>query len=341
MTTPLEALAIAIAAIALGFVLFWPQRGLFWQLRRGNRSTQRVLIEDALKHFYDREAKNSAGTLESLSGSLSIGQDKAAWLVESLQKMNLLKPYQHGFRLKPEGRSYALRVIRVHRLWEKFLADETGLPETEWHHEAEIREHVTSDDQAERMAAQMGNPQYDPHGDPIPSATGELPPSKGMPLTELPEEELALIVHIEDEPDILYKQLVAQGLYPGKKVQITQKSVDRIIFIADGEEIVLAPVVATNVTVEPLPKDDEMEGPYDTLDTLAVGKQATVIGISKACRGMQRRRLMDLGIVPGTHISAEMKSGSGDPTAYSIRGATIALRRQQANLIYISQKEAA
>ncbi|MCA9743165.1 DtxR family transcriptional regulator [candidate division KSB1 bacterium] len=341
MTHPLESLIFACLAIALALALFWPQQGFYWQIRRGNRNTERVVIEDALKHFYDREERGSAGTLASLAGSLEISHDKAASLIERLQKMDLLQTYRHGFRLKSEGRSYALRVIRIHRLWERYLADETGVPEVDWHREAEFREHRTSADQAEEMAARMGNPQYDPHGDPIPSSTGELPPSNGILLTHLPVDELALIVHIEDEPEILYKQLVAQALHPGMKVQIAEKSQDRIVFIADGEEIVLAPVAAGNVTVEPLPKEQEMEGPYDTLDTLSPGENATVIGISRACRGMQRRRLMDLGVVPGTTISAEMRSAGGDPTAYGIRGATIALRSQQAKQIFVNRKEAA
>ncbi|MFQ5632923.1 MAG: iron dependent repressor, metal binding and dimerization domain protein [bacterium] len=341
MSNPLEALLIVGIVIALGLVFFWPQTGLFWQLRRGYRGTQRMMIEDALKHFYDREDKNAIGSLESLSGALAISRDRAAALIKRLEALNLLKSEAHGLKLQSEGRSYALRIIRVHRLWENYLAEETGLPETDWHREAEIREHLTTQDQAEKMAAQMGNPQYDPHGDPIPSPSGEIPPRKGIPLTDLPKDELARIVHIEDEPDILYKQLVAQRLYPGKKIQIMLKSPERIVFIADGEEVVLAPVVATNVSVEVLPKEQEMAGPYDTLDLLQLGESAAVLGISKACRGLQRRRLMDLGVVPGTEITAELKSGSGEPTAYSIRGATIALRSQQANMIYVNRKEAA
>jgi DtxR family Mn-dependent transcriptional regulator len=341
MTNPVEALVIATLVILFTFVLFWPRLGFFWQLQRGYRSTQRVMIEDALKHFYDLEEKGALGTLDSLSGALSISRDKAATLVERLEGFNLLQTRGHGFKLKSEGRSYALRIIRVHRLWEKYLAEETGLPETDWHHEAEILEHQTTQDQAEEMAAYMGNPPYDPHGDPIPTAGGELPPRRGKPLTDLPEDELAIIVHLEDEPDVLYKQLVALGLHPGKKIIITEKSPERIVFIADGEEIILAPVVATNVTVEPLPKEQEMEGPYETLDSLKIGESAKVVGISKACRGLQRRRLMDLGIVPGTEVSAEMKSASGDPTGYAIRGATIALRNQQASMIFIDRKEAA
>ena len=74
-----------------------------------------------------------------------------------------------------------------------------------------------------------------------------------------------------------------------------------------------------------------------TLGSLGVGNQAIIKGISPRCRGVERRRLLDLGIVPGTHIEAEMISPSGDPTAYRIRGAMIGLRREQAQLIQLTR----
>lgn len=70
-----------------------------------------------------------------------------------------------------------------------------------------------------------------------------------------------------------------------------------------------------------------------TLRDLKPGQQAKVVNISQGCQGAERRRFMDLGIVPGTIIEAEMTSPSGDPTAYNIRGAVIALRREQAQFI--------
>ena len=75
-----------------------------------------------------------------------------------------------------------------------------------------------------------------------------------------------------------------------------------------------------------------------TLSDLKPGQQAEVINISENCQGAERRRFMDLGILPGTLITAEMRSPSGDPTAYIIRDAMIALRREQAQLINIIRK---
>jgi DtxR family Mn-dependent transcriptional regulator len=74
----------------------------------------------------------------------------------------------------------------------------------------------------------------------------------------------------------------------------------------------------------------------ESLAELEPGRKAHVVSISRACRGVERRRLMDLGILPGTEVEAAMTSPSGDPTAYRIRGALVALRRDQADHIQIN-----
>lgn len=331
------------ALLAAGFVLlilailFWPESGQFWRWRRGLRNTERILIEDALKHLYDREYKELICTLESISGVLSISGDQAAELMVRLGGLGLVRSESNGFKLTSEGRSYALRMIRIHRLWERYLADETGVAETEWHSHAEKLEHTVTDQEAEELAATVGHPSYDPHGDPIPTRSGILPPKRGMSLIDLEEGKIAQIIHIEDEPRAIYAQLCAEGLHPGMRVQMLGKDSERVSFIADGEEIVLAPIVAGNITVLQISTEVKMEGPFESLASLKIGEKAEVVGISKACRGPQRRRLMDLGIIPGTTVSAEMRSAGGDPTAYNIREASIALRKQHAELIHIKR----
>ncbi len=332
---------LTLLAAAVLFALFWPRAGLLAQLRKGKRPTERVLVEDSLKHLYHQEEKGLFATIESLSGALSLNRDRAAHLLTKLEAQKMVQSQQYGFGLTSEGRAYALRIIRVHRLWERYFAEETGLKATEWHAVAEEREHYTSLEEAEALAKQMGNPLHDPHGDPIPTFNGEVPRLLGMPLTDLPVGELARITHIEDEPELLYAQLVAQGLHPHMQIRVVDKSPERIQFIAEGEEIKLAPVVAANITATLLPKGYEVIGPYETLTALNLGESGMVLGLSKNCRGMQRRRLMDLGIVPGTEITAELRSASGNPTAYNIRGAMIALRKEHAHLVHIQRKVAA
>jgi DtxR family transcriptional regulator, Mn-dependent transcriptional regulator len=84
---------------------------------------------------------------------------------------------------------------------------------------------------------------------------------------------------------------------------------------------------------------NRLKGKFKPLSSLKVGEQGTILGIAKALRGQQRRRLMDLGIVPGTKIEAELESFSGDPVAYKVRGTTVALRKQQTDKIYLLNDE--
>jgi DtxR family Mn-dependent transcriptional regulator len=126
------------------------------------------------------------------------------------------------------------------------------------------------------------------------------------------------------------------------KVVVIEKSAQRIRFWADGNAHVLAPSLANNIEVVPLP-DLKVADLYaeEFLSHLKPGQRCRVLGLSPACRGAERRRLLDLGFVPGTALEVEMVSPGGDPTAYRVRGSVIALRHDQANLIRIASEVAA
>jgi len=331
-------LTIGVLAIGLLTWLFWPENGLIDHLRRIRRNTERVLLEDALKFMFDCAYKNLPCGLNSIAGNLHISADRAAKLMERLGELGLATLQTQSFELTDAGRSYALRIIRIHRIWEKYLAEETGADPLDWHGAADDKEHQLTSEAAEALAARIGNPVFDPHGDPIPTATGELPALAGVPLRALKPGEIARIVHIEDEPKAVYQQLVAMGLYPGMQVYILEKRDEKIVFAADGAECILAPLFAESITVEHLPEHAPMRAPHNVLAELKLGESATIAGISPNCRGQQRRRLMDLGIVPGARISAEIESASGDPVGYRILGATIGIRKSQAELIFITKK---
>jgi DtxR family Mn-dependent transcriptional regulator len=341
MDHPALALLIGAAVTTVGVLLFRPVRGSFWRWLRGRRATDRVWIEDALKHLYDCEDRRFPATVNSLSGALGASPDQATQLLARLEQLKMIRGTKGAYRLTPEGRSNALRVIRIHRLWESYFSEETGLQATEWHAEAEYREHRTTAEEADRLAARMGDPRFDPHGDPIPTRGGEVVPSRGFALTELPVGEPAEIVHVEDEPEAVYAQLVAAGLHPGTRVRVLESSPDRIRFEADAEEQVLAPILAVNLSVVPIPEALATEGPFEKLTSVEIGDRARVTGIATACRGQERRRMLDLGLVPGTVIEPELRSPSGDPTAYRIRGTLIALRREQADWIHVEPVAAA
>ncbi len=280
MTDPVRALFIAAVVVLLAVLFFWPIRGIFWRWLQTFRASERVLIEDALKHVHDCEYRQISCTLQSLSGALGISGNRAANLLERLEKTELVASADSGYQLTPEGRSYALRVVRIHRLLERYFSDQTSLDAVEWHQRAEYREHKTSSEETEKLAAQMGHPRFDPHGDPIPTVQGDLPPPSGIPLTELSVGQLAAVVHVEDEPEAVHAQLVAEDLHPGMRVRVIESRPERIRFEADAEEYVLAPVVAANLSVIRLPSEQTMAGPFERLSSLRRGQRGRVVGIS-------------------------------------------------------------
>jgi len=342
MGDPLLYLIAGFGLIAASLLLFWPRFGLFWRLHEMRRFRERVLVEDALKHLYEAEYQALNASVQSLAGDLGITENRAAGLLARIEVRSLLKREGVEIRLTPDGRQYALRLIRVHRLWEHYLAEETGVDPDEWHARAEEREHRLSPAEAEALAARLGHPRYDPHGAPIPTTEGELPPARrDQPLNGLSPGQPGVIVHVEDEPQAVYAQLAAQGLQPGIRIQMIGATPERIRFWAAGEEHLLAPVVAANVSVRLLPRTRVEEESYATLAHLSPGEKGQVTRLAPSCRGMERQRLMDLGIVPGTSITAEMSSPAGDPVAYRVRGSLVALRREQAVQIQITPGEEA
>jgi DtxR family Mn-dependent transcriptional regulator len=329
---------MGVVLVAIGALLFWPEKGLFNRWQRSRRVTQRVLIEDALKHIHESQLQGQRPTLHSLAGALHISQNRAAEVLSDLDQRGLLTIEGDEPRLTPEGREVALHVIRAHRLWERYLAEDTGFEEAKWHQLAEDYEHELSPQQADELAARLGHPTHDPHGDPIPTPDGQLIEPAGRPLAARSISEAARIVHIEDEPEAVYAQLVAEGLYPGQWVRLLEVSPQRVRFWANGNEHVLAPIVAANISVVSAAVEPEIEVSADEpLHHLKPNESGTVVGLSPRCRGVERRRLLDLGIVPGTVVRAEMISPSGDPIAYRVRGALIALRREQSELVRIAR----
>jgi len=327
-----------IGVVALLTWIVWPKNGLLAQMSRIKLNSHRVQLEDALKFLFDCEYKSRKCDLNSLAGNLSISSDQAGRLLEKLLAMGLVNMDDHNITLTDTGRAYSLRVIRVHRIWERYLADETGVAPGEWHKVADRMEHHLSAEETDKLAAQMGNPVFDPHGDPIPTAEGVLPELKGQPLSFLKEGDIGRITHIEDEPRSIYEQLLVLGLFPGMQVYVTDVSENKITFAGDGDECTLTPLFASQITVELQKGKTPVTEKYNLLSDLDIGEEAEIIGISPNCRGQQRRRLMDLGIVPGSKVTAEIKSASGDPVGYRILGTTIGIRRQQAGLIFINRK---
>ncbi len=333
--SPAASLILFSASMALLALLFWPGRGLVARLTRFRRLGERVLIEDTLKHLYNCEYAGTPASEESLAGALEVSRGTALRLLDRLEGLGFVDMEARQPALTREGREYALRILRSHRLWERYLADRTGVDPAEWHARADQLEHRTSEADVEGLASSLGHPLYDPHGDPIPTASGTVPPRTGQPLAGLGEGEIALVTHVEDEPPELFREIVAAGIGPGTRIRLLNHAPDMVQFEADGREHQMTNAVASRITVEPAA---EAPGPTgESLADLAPGQAGRVIGIAPTLQGPQRRRLLDLGVVEGTEILAEFESAAGDPVAYRIRGALIALRRSEAEHVRIER----
>ncbi len=304
--------------------------------REKNFRLTRVYYEDALKFIYHRIESGSRATVESLKGYLSLSAGKVMKLVDLLEEMDLVELRHGGIELLEKGRTLVLEIIRAHRLWETYLQHETDVPIHKIHKYADNEEHHLRGERLEALNAHLGFPAFDPHGDPIPTREGELAQLDAEFLSDWPIGEEALISHIEDEPVELSKKLFKLGLRVDTKIKILDRKKRELDVLYQDKKITLDMFSANNIQVKKHP-DGEIAA-YDTLDELAESESAFIAGISNNLQGLARRRLLDLGITPGVRISSVLRSSfGGDPTAYFVRGAKIALRREQAKDIYIER----
>ncbi|HEX5136488.1 MAG TPA: iron dependent repressor, metal binding and dimerization domain protein [Planctomycetota bacterium] len=329
----LNLLLFAFVVLVTGAV-FWPTHGLLARLRRHRHLAGRILLEDALKHAYHQEKRGEPCTLATLGGALEIASQRAVALVTRMQEARFLRVDDGRILLTQEGTRYAVDVIRAHRLWERYLADETGVDALEWHARAEEQEHALTREQADELAARLGHPRYDPHGDPIPTAEGAMPAEEAERLAALGADDRAVVTHIEDEPHAVYAQLLEIGIYLGMEIRVLERTDEHLTCEADGKPFRIPPLAAGNVTIRRLEGAPTKDG-TERLLALEPGEWAEVTRISPVCRGLERRRLMDLGLVPGTRIRFERRGLMGGLFAYRVRGAVIALREEQVQVIGI------
>ena len=327
---------LTFALVVAGLVLaFWPRHGFVPRLLRLSTLDGRVRVEDALKHIYMCRRNDQTCSLESLAGRLEVSTARAAELLSRLSEMGLVRTGSGGPTLTEDGERSAVRIVRNHRLWERYLADRTGVPAGEWHDQAERMEHALSAEEADVLESHLGHPRWDPHGDPIPTASGEMSSVPGVGLATVAPGRTVEIVHLEDEPPQIYDALVADGLALGGRLELVERT-DRAVRVRAGSrEWAIDPIAAHNVTVTYLPEGARTEPERATLLDAQQGETVRVVGVARTCRGAQRRRLLDLGIVRDTAITPELVSATGDPIAYRVRGALIALRRTQAEQILV------
>lgn len=291
--------------------------------------------EDVLKHLLDCEEGGVVASVDSVAGALRLRRVRAAELLAGLDGLGLAGPRGDGWALTGAGREAAVGVVRRHRLVETWLARETGVPASGWHRAAHAAEHRLGRAAADELADRLGNPRYDPHGDPIPTREGELPAARRVSVGEW-GAGAAIIEHIEDEPESIYREIVRAGLHPGMVVGgIERLGGGGVRVVAEGRVVEIPAAWLGMVHVGAVPAEEAADAGLRRLADVVPGGEAVVRGLSAACVGAERRRLLDLGLVPGTRVGCGFASPFGWPRSYRVRGAMIALRRQQANKVLV------
>ena len=299
--------------------------------------SEQIQIQHTLKFLAECEYEQQEASPDALAAKLSFSLDEARQVLQELESAGLIG--QGDYKLTANGRDYALHVLKAHRLYETYLAKKTGHHQSQWHQLADEREHELSKEDVEKLEEELGYPRFDPHGDPIPSRTGEMPSKRGALLSTYPVGWVGRVIHIEDEPANLYNLISQACISTDSILRIEQKNDQKITLFLEGESFSFPVEIAEKITVVGLAAGKELDESIRRLSRLPLGAQAQIVGMSSLCRGLERNRLLDLGVVPGTITVAELMNPSGSPVGYRIRGACIALRKEQADRIRIRNVE--
>lgn len=187
--------------------------------------SQSPAVQDYLKAIYtlstDDPGEGSVVSTQSLASRLGVSAASATNMVKKLASLGLVEHQNYrGAELSEAGRKIALEVIRHHRLLETYLAEALGVPWDEVHAEAEVLEHVLSEELEDRIAAHLGNPTVDPHGHPIPTKDGAMPISSKRRLWEADEGESVAVDQVADTQAEALRYLGTLGIKPGARLQV-------------------------------------------------------------------------------------------------------------------------
>jgi len=188
--------------------------------RRSNEA-----IENYAKAIYALEQRTGAPvTTNALAERLGVTAASASSMAKKLSGMGLVThvPYK-GVKLTDRGRRVALEVLRHHRLLELYLAESLGVPWDRVHDEAEVLEHVLSEELEELIAMKLGNPTHDPHGDPIPSRELTIEEAETESLARLDVGARGRFVRISDSNPQMLRYLAKEGITPGDGFEVVDK----------------------------------------------------------------------------------------------------------------------
>lgn len=310
-------------------------------MRSKQRARRREQEEDFLKALYHYGLSYSPEErVEQIRRRARLSKSSLSTVVGELALSGHLE--LNPLRLTVKGQERVLSLIRAHRIYEKYLAEHSGYSPNEWHSKAEEMEHKLSPAEQERISSLLRNPLFDPHGDPIPRGVCTLvPPTCMEHQTDLEEGAWYEIAHIEDDDDRVYQQINQVGLAQACLVKVLGFTQGTWRLQCEGEVLNLPIETLKSLSLRRVAQDSpqllEAER-VQRLSRLCEGERAQIVGISPACMGAMRRRLMDLGFVRGSEVVIDMRSPMGNPTAYIVRHTSIALRADQARYVLIDYR---
>jgi len=211
-------------------------------------------IEDYAKAIYALELREGeAVSTNALAGRLGVTPASASGMVKRLGELGLVEhePYR-GVLLTEHGRRVALEVIRHHRLLELYLVKTLGVPWDRVHEEAEVLEHVLSEELEELIAAKLGDPTHDPHGDPIPTRELMIEEGTTQSLQSLEGGAQGTFTRVSDSDPEMLRFLADRGIAPGDRLEVVDKQpFDGPLFVRFGDQVhVLGGELARAMRVE-------------------------------------------------------------------------------------------
>jgi len=181
-------------------------------------------VEDYLKVIYHLSSQGGFAATSDIAAHLDVSAPSVSGMIKRLSETGLIEhvPYR-GVQLTAQGRRAALKMIRRHRVLEVYLVQHLGYDWDSVHDEAERLEHAVSDVLIERMAGALGDPRYDPHGAPIPTAAGDMEEAVFTSLADAPVGVELELRQVGTEDSARLRYLAEQGLVPGAVITVTER----------------------------------------------------------------------------------------------------------------------
>ena len=221
-----------------------------------SRLVERVspAVQDYAKAIYALQTRlGGVVSTNDLAERMEVTPASASGMVRKLDELGLVShvPYR-GVELTEAGQAVALEVLRHHRLLELYLSESLGVPWDRVHDEAEVLEHVLSEELEELIAVKLGNPTRDPHGDPIPTRDGRIEETPTESLQALEPGDVGTFVRVSDSDPEMLRYLSDRGIAPGDELEVIEKQpFDGPLFARFGDEVhVLGGTLARRMRVE-------------------------------------------------------------------------------------------